>query len=129
MYLLIRTDQPQAEILLFNNQVKAGEEKWLADRSLAETIHQKIRSMLSGSGLNESDLKGIGIYKGPGSFTGLRIGHSVANAFAYGLNIPVVGTSGENWAKDAINHLSNGNNDKIVTPEYGAPARVTKPRK
>lgn len=34
-------------------------------------------------------LEGIEIDTGPGSFTGLRVGVSVANALGYSLNIPV----------------------------------------
>jgi len=36
-------------------------------------------------------LQGIVVVKGPGSFTALRIGLTVANTMAFGLNIPVVG--------------------------------------
>lgn len=36
-------------------------------------------------------LKGIEVETGPGSFTGIRVGVSVANALAYSLNIPVNG--------------------------------------
>ena len=129
IYLLIKTDQPQAEIYLYKDHDKAQEENWLADRRLAETIHLKIKSVLTREGLRDFNLTGIGIFQGPGSFTGLRIGHSVANALAYGLNLPIVGTSGENWVKDALRRLTSGENDKLVVPEYGAQARVTKPRK
>lgn len=34
-------------------------------------------------------LQGIEVETGPGSFTGLRVGVSVANALGYALNIPV----------------------------------------
>lgn len=37
------------------------------------------------------DIKEIEINTGPGSFTGLRVGISVANALGYSLNIPVNG--------------------------------------
>lgn len=37
------------------------------------------------------DLKGIEVETGPGSFTGLRVGVSVANALGYSLGIPVNG--------------------------------------
>lgn len=37
------------------------------------------------------DLKGIEVRVGPGSFTGLRVGVSVANALGFSLNIPVNG--------------------------------------
>ena len=69
------------------------------------------------------------VFKGPGSFTGLRIGITVANAIAYAQNIPIVGTTGENWRGDGLKKLSGGKNDKIVMPEYGAEPNITKSRK
>jgi tRNA threonylcarbamoyladenosine biosynthesis protein TsaB len=129
MYLLINTSQPQAEIYLYKGEGKLAEDKWQAHRKLAETIHQRVDKLLSSKELNIKDISGIGIFKGPGSFTGLRIGHSVANALAYGLGVPIVGSLGDNWQADATARLVNGDNDQIVKPEYGAAARVTKPRK
>lgn len=38
-----------------------------------------------------STLSGIEVETGPGSFTGLRVGVSVANALGFSLNIPVNG--------------------------------------
>ena len=38
-----------------------------------------------------ADIDAIAVYQGPGSYTGLRVGISVANAMAWALNIPVVG--------------------------------------
>lgn len=37
------------------------------------------------------DLKGIEVETGPGSFTGIRVGVSVANALGYALKIPING--------------------------------------
>ncbi|HHV71357.1 MAG TPA: tRNA (adenosine(37)-N6)-threonylcarbamoyltransferase complex dimerization subunit type 1 TsaB [Clostridia bacterium] len=44
-------------------------------------------------GLQPSQLDGIGVTTGPGSFTGLRIGVSTAKAFAQSLEIPICGIS------------------------------------
>ncbi len=129
MYLLINTCQPEAELYLYDGQSREAIDKWMADRQLTESIHLHIKVMLESHGLKEKDLTGIGIFRGPGSFTGLRIGHSVANAFAYGFSLPIVGTIGEEWAVEAVSRLDSGENDKIVMPEYGSQARVTLPRK
>lgn len=50
-----------------------------------------INKILKKNKLKFKDLKGIEVEIGPGSFTGLRVGVSVANALAYSLNIPVNG--------------------------------------
>ena len=50
-----------------------------------------ILKLLQTSNYGLKDLQGIEVEKGPGSFTGLRVGVSVANALAYSLNIPVNG--------------------------------------
>jgi tRNA threonylcarbamoyladenosine biosynthesis protein TsaB len=45
------------------------------------------------AGLDVSALTGVAVSRGPGSFTGLRIGMSVAKGFAYANSIPIVGVS------------------------------------
>lgn len=50
-----------------------------------------ITKLLQDTGCKLQDLEGIEVEKGPGSFTGLRVGVSVANALGYSLGIPVNG--------------------------------------
>ena len=40
---------------------------------------------------NKQDLNAVAISKGPGSYTGLRIGTSLAKGLCFGLNIPLIG--------------------------------------
>ena len=127
--LAIRTDKPEAELYIYDGEEKLAEIKWKAHRQLAETIHRQIEKILNKSSISLSGINGIVVFKGPGSFTGLRIGHSVANALAYAQNTPIVTRDGEDWFKQGIEDLLAGKNDKIVTPEYGAPAKTTSPRR
>lgn len=106
-----------------------AEEKWDAHRQLAETLHLKIRDLLSANNKQWQDIAGIVCFKGPGSFTGLRIGISVANALAASLPAAIVGASGEDWQADGVDTLMNEEDDKIVLPEYGAPVHITQQRK
>ena len=46
------------------------------------------KKVLSDLGLTPADLDGIVAVVGPGSFTGIRIGVTFANAFAYALSLP-----------------------------------------
>lgn len=50
-----------------------------------------IVKLLKDNNKSLSDLDEIMVDKGPGSFTGLRVGVSVANALGFALNIPVNG--------------------------------------
>jgi tRNA threonylcarbamoyladenosine biosynthesis protein TsaB len=123
--LTIRTDIPEAEIGLFNNDKKQQYQIWTAHRILAETLNKKIDELLKTNKMTLKDLNGILVYEGPGSFTGLRIGITVANAMSYGLQIPVFCSTGPDWVKDGINGLLSGKNSKIVVPKYGAEPHIT----
>lgn len=127
--LTIRTDKPVAEIGLYEDYDCLAQEAWEAHRSLAETIHGKIETLLKSRQKTWHDIEGLACYKGPGSFTGLRIGLSVGNALAYGLNRPIVGSTGLNWQKSGIAALLSGKNEQTVLPEYGSPVHITIPKK
>ena len=125
----LRTDKPEAELYLYEDNKPLAEIKWQAHLKLAETLNTKIQEILNKSSISYSSLDGIAVFKGPGSFTGLRIGMSVANALAYARNIPIVSRDGENWLDKCISDIQSGQDDKIAIPEYGAPPRTTRPRK
>ena len=50
-----------------------------------------IEKILKKNELDYKDLEGIEVETGPGSFTGLKVGASVANALGFSLAIPVNG--------------------------------------
>ncbi len=127
--LTIRTDSPDAEVGLFSNLRQLDYEVWHADRNLSLTILGKIEELLKRNKKSFDELDGVVVFKGPGSFTGLRIGLTVGNTLAYGLRIPIVSSDAEAWIQDGIKCLQKGKNEKITTPEYGREARITKPRK
>jgi len=129
LILTIRTDRPEAEIGLFEDNENLVYETWEAHRQLAETIHTKIKTLLKSKDKDWHDIEGVVCFKGPGSFTGLRIGLTVGNALAYGLNVPIVGTQGDDWANQGIDRIIKGENETQVLPEYGHEPHITKPKK
>ncbi len=129
LIVTIRTEKPQAEVGLFDDHNQLAYETWEANRELASTIHHKIEALLETQGKIWQDLQGIVCLAGPGSFTGLRIGLTVANSLAYGLSIPVVATMEPEWLHSGIDRLAKGENDTIALPEYGAPAHITQQKK
>lgn len=129
LILVLRTDKPESEIGMFEDDKKLAYEVWPAHRQLAETIHGKLRDMLADQSKRLKDIQGIVMYQGPGSFTGLRIGVSVGNALAASYGIPAVGTTGDEWVKAGVTALLAGTTNRVVLPEYGAPVHITQPRK
>jgi tRNA threonylcarbamoyladenosine biosynthesis protein TsaB len=126
--LTLRTDKPEAEIGLFDGANELATLAWPAHRQLAETVHLQIKKLLDASSMTLPDLGGIVVFRGPGSFTGLRIGICVANALATGLGLPIVGAEGKDWAQQGISELLGGKNEKLVVPDYGSPPHTTKPK-
>jgi tRNA threonylcarbamoyladenosine biosynthesis protein TsaB len=124
LILTIRTDKPDAEVGLYEDFTQLIYETWPAHRELSATLHTKIEQLLRAQHKDWNDLQGVVCYKGPGSFTGLRIGLTVANSLAYGLTIPVVGETND-WIERGIRRLLNHEDDGISLPEYGAPVHIT----
>lgn len=124
--IAIRTDKPEAELYVYKNNQLLAQLKWPAHLKLAETIHQQIQKLLMLQGLTLKQLGGVVCFRGPGSFTGLRIGASTANALAYAQRIPVVGAAGPDWRKKGLADLQSGQNDRIVIPAYGAQPNISK---
>ena len=125
LIITIRTDKPEAELGLYEDDKQLKYEVWLAHRELAETIHKKIDGLLKSQHKELKDLGGVVVFKGPGSFTGLRIGITVANALSYSLAVPIVATEDPSWLERGVTALQNGQNDRLALPEYGADPHIT----
>jgi tRNA threonylcarbamoyladenosine biosynthesis protein TsaB len=60
-------------------------------KSHASVLTVFIEEIFRENGIRAQDLKAVAVSKGPGSYTGLRIGVSVAKGIAYGASIPLIG--------------------------------------
>ncbi|OGS70066.1 MAG: tRNA (adenosine(37)-N6)-threonylcarbamoyltransferase complex dimerization subunit type 1 TsaB [Flavobacteria bacterium RIFCSPLOWO2_12_FULL_35_11] len=58
--------------------------------SHAEKLHEFIGQVVLEAKIALSDLKAIAVSKGPGSYTGLRIGVSAAKGLSFALDIPLI---------------------------------------
>ncbi|KPE50537.1 tRNA (adenosine(37)-N6)-threonylcarbamoyltransferase complex dimerization subunit type 1 TsaB [Chryseobacterium indologenes] len=56
----------------------------------SESLHTFVEWALEGAGISMKDIEAVSLGKGPGSYTGLRIGAASAKGFCYGLKVPLV---------------------------------------
>lgn len=56
----------------------------------SESLHSFVEWALEGAEISLKDLDAISLGKGPGSYTGLRIGAASAKGFCYGLKLPLI---------------------------------------
>jgi tRNA threonylcarbamoyladenosine biosynthesis protein TsaB len=67
----------------------------------ASQLHILVAKALEQSNLHFSDLQAVAVSKGPGSYTGLRVGVSAAKGYCYALQIPLI-------AINTLQSLANG---------------------
>jgi tRNA threonylcarbamoyladenosine biosynthesis protein TsaB len=129
MILTLDTSTPLCKMSLLDGGSVKSSKQWQADRRLALELLEQLETFLQENELTFQDLKGLIVFRGPGSFTGLRIGITVMNTLADSLKIPIVGETNDGWQQTGTQRLSSGDIDKVVLPEYGSPPHITKPTK
>ena len=65
----------------------------------AEQLNVFIEKVMNDAGVQFTDLSAVAVSKGPGSYTGLRIGVSSAKGICYACDIPLIAT-------DTLHHLA-----------------------
>lgn len=128
MIILLDTSTPICKLTMIDGDNRYHDE-WQADRTLAKGLLGYLDTNLRKHNKSWSDIEAIGVFEGPGSFTGLRIGITVMNTIADAQAIPIVGGRGSNWQADVLEKLANNQNYKIVLPFYGSEAHITTPKK
>ena len=73
-----------------NNELVALRELAEDNFNHAEKLHVFIEEVVTEAGITLNDLNAISVSKGPGSYTGLRIGVSSAKGLCYALNVPLI---------------------------------------
>ena len=78
----------------------------------SESLHSFVEWALEGAELSIKDIEAVCLGKGPGSYTGLRIGAASAKGFCYGLDIPLIAVNSLESMKEPF----LGQNYDLVIP-------------
>ena len=89
--LAIDTATRYAGLALLDETGVISEQTWRSENNHSVELIPAVARMLSQQKLKAQSLTGIAVATGPGSFTGLRIGMSVAKGLCLALGIPIVG--------------------------------------
>ncbi len=117
--LNIDTAQETAFVCISEN----GKPKFVAEnhsqKDHASFLHLAIDDLLKKAAISITDLDAIAVTKGPGSYTGLRVGMSAAKGLAYTLQKPIITLSTlELMAHDILTII--GDKESLVCPMIDA---------
>ncbi len=88
--LAIDTSADRAGLALFDGEA-LHECAWPAERRQTTEVPPRISELLERAGLTVADLGGVAVAIGPGTFTGLRVGLSLAKGLAMAGDLPIAG--------------------------------------
>ena len=117
--LNIDTAQETAFVCISEN----GKPKFVAEnhsqKDHASFLHPAINELLNKAAISITELDAIAVTKGPGSYTGLRVGMSAAKGLAYTLQKPLITISTlELMAHDMLTII--GDKESLICPMIDA---------
>lgn len=91
--LTIQTASPAGSLALSDGERLLAEINLDVRRNPTEWLLQSIEDLLDKAEVGKCDLDAIGVVRGPGSFTGLRVGMATAKGLSLAANCPLLGIS------------------------------------
>jgi len=140
MIIIIDTTDKECQVAIFDGQ-SFDIKKWLWDKDTGSEVLSNIEKLFrpkadppmaaKAGNIDITKISAIGVNHGPGSFTGTRVGITIANTLGWSLNIPIIGFSSrdiEVQAKKIFAKLKSGklSPNHFPTPIYekNPPKRV-----
>lgn len=109
LILMIDTAQETAFVSISKNGVPIGCIQNDIQKEHAGFLHVAIQDLLKSCAVELKDIDAISVTKGPGSYTGIRVGMSSAIGLSYALNKPIIHIC-------SLKLLAHAAIDKIVDP-------------
>lgn len=121
LILNIDSSTTMCSVVLAENNVVLAIKELDQGYTHAENLAVFVADVLKMTGKNFKDLDAVAISKGPGSYTGLRIGVSFAKGLCYPLQIPLIGINTlQALAKGMLQKCADVNGDYLLCPMIDA---------
>lgn len=114
--LAIDTSNNALGVALLDNDIVLGEYITNLKKNHSIRIMPAIQTLMKDCGRTPREISKIVVAKGPGSYTGVRIGVTIAKTLAWTLNIPLVGVSSLEILASGVGRYFNG----FVSPLFDA---------
>jgi len=139
-YLFIDTStQEEIRVAVFDNNGLVAKKELKVGFKYSEKMLTGVDSLLKKTKISLKNTKAILVIEGPGRFSALRTGVSVANTLAWSLGVPVIGIKGqagqgvgkdywpalENTIVNKIKKLKAKKFKQAVVPQYGQEPNIT----
>lgn len=91
LILSIETATPVCSVAIHRGSNLVAHAEFHVDKVHATALTPTIEFVLQQCGIRKQELSAVAVSKGPGSYTGLRIGVAVAKGLCFTLDIPLIG--------------------------------------
>lgn len=125
--LAIDTSSAIEYVAVFSKNKILAQRSWKGNYDETKKLLPAIESVLKKASIGFKDIDRIIVACGPGAFTGLRIGVTVANTLALALKKPLFAVKhiGQNVLSLKPSRLRK---EFPVVPKYSKPPNITKPK-
>ena len=130
MILYINTaDAAHISLALIEKGVLVHEKTVQASFQQEELLLTTIQDILQKTGDDITSISSIAVVDGPGGFSSLRIGVTVANALAFALAIPIQAIAIDVDPAMVDEKKAKPVTDQFVVPAYGSEPHISMPKK
>ncbi len=121
LILALETSTKNCSVALADGEKILASRQESSDQFIhSEKLHLFIEEVLATAGHSPQALKAVAVGKGPGSYTGLRIGVSAAKGLCYALGIPLIATDGLSILAREFVHRLNPAEGELILPMLDA---------
>jgi len=118
MILSIETSTTSCSVALHDQGHLIADQSYHVSQSHSGLLPTLIDQLLSNTGIGKSALQAVALSEGPGSYTGLRIGSSIAKGLCYALDLPLISISTLDILVERVREMTR--DDVLIAPMIDA---------